>query len=118
MKLAIAIRVTSLLLFLYEAEGLRPDRVIVFTPNNTAEKEAFIALTKRYNYTSTNSQSLSDRITKVRASWNRGNDMTVIYTYLGCEEKSTYAFSNALENIRMEVIGENGLEVTTRKIAT
>lgn len=114
-KLAVAIRLMSLLLPFFEDEGLKSDRIVVFTPCNEAEKEIFIAITKRSNYTSTVATSLTDRITKVRAMLATGNDVTVIFTYLdGIND--TRSFENALREIRMDVTGENGVECPTRKV--
>lgn len=114
-KLAVTIRVMSLLLSFFEDEGLKSDRIIVFTPRNESEKEKFIAITKRFNYTSTVATSLADRITKVRATLTTGNDVTVIFTYLGGID-DIRSFEKALEEIRMDITGENGIECPTRKV--
>lgn len=68
------IRVMSLLLPFFEDEGLKPDRIIVFTPRSEAEKEIFIALTKRNNYSSNVVTSLSERITKVKSALENGDE--------------------------------------------
>ena len=114
-KLAVTIRVMSLLLSFFEDEGLKSDRIIVFTPRNESEKEKFIAITKRFNYTSTVATSLADRITKVRATLTTGNDVTVIFTYLGGID-NIRSFEKALGEIRMDITGENGIECPTRKV--
>ena len=113
-KLAVAIRIMSLLMIYFKNEGLRSDRIIVFSPRDAIEKELFISLTKRINYSSTVITSLSDRITKVRAALTTGNDTTVILSYLGGID-DLRSFLNGLTEIRMDVTEENGVEESTRK---
>ena len=81
-KLAICIRVMSMLLPFYEPEKLRPHKVIVFNPRNEQEKKLFIALMKRCNYSSPVTISLADRITKIRDALQKGNDIK--YTKTDC----------------------------------
>ena len=114
-KASVAVRITSLLLPFFASERLSPDRIIVFTPKNNAEKELFISLTKRENYTTSVTNSLSDRLNKVKAMLSAGNDMTVIFTYLeGIDD--LHSFNNGLTEIRMDLTGENGIEDPTRKV--
>lgn len=113
-KLAICIRIMSILLPYFETEGLQTDRIFVFTPQNEDEEKIYIALTKRYNYISLATTSLSDRINKVREMLSMGNDITVIFTYRGAN--ASHSFMNALNEIRLNVSRENGDETVTRKI--
>lgn len=114
-KLAVAIRIMSLLLIYFKDEGLQSDRIIVFSPHDSIEKELFISLSKRINYSSTVITSLFDRITKVRTALTTGNDTTVILSYLGGID-DLRSFVNDLMEIRMDVTGENGIEDLTRKV--
>lgn len=114
-KLAVVIRVMSILLPYFEEEKLRSDQIFVFTPRNEHEKKCFIALTKRYNYSSTVTTSLSERITKIRTALQTGNDITTIFSYLGGID-NLRSFKNGLTEIQLDVTGENGNEDNTRKI--
>jgi len=114
-KLAISVRVMSLLLPFYEAEGLKPDRFFVFSTNSDNEKKTLTALTSRFNYTLPVVTSVSSRINKVREALATGNDVTVIFTFFtGIDE--TRAFENALREIYMNITNENVFTASTRKI--
>lgn len=114
-KMATIIREETILLPLFEAEGLCSDCGFVITYNNDSVRETVIALTKRKNYTSTVVQALTDRITKVRNVLASANDVTALFIYNGIIE-SRHVLDNALEEILWEIKGENGTEDNTRKI--
>ncbi|MBE6877503.1 MAG: hypothetical protein E7496_12495 [Ruminococcus sp.] len=114
-KLAIAIRVMSLLLPFYETEGLKTDSFFVFSTNSTSRKETLIALTSRFNYESPIVISVSNRITKIKETLATGNDVTAIFTY-SYNIDDTRAFMNALNEIYRAVTCENGFDTSARKI--
>lgn len=114
-KLALSIRVTSILLFFYEMYGLKSDHGIVIRFKSNSEKEKIIAFTKRQNYSSTITTSLSDRISKIRKALMTGNDITVLFTFLSNVENMR-SFGNALNEIYLDIVGENGVEKIIRKI--
>lgn len=116
-KLATVIRDESILLPLFEAEGLHSDHGFVLAYSNDNVKESAIALTKRKNYTSTVVQALTDRITKVRKELTSANDVTVPFTFSGIFEEGN-ALDNAFKEIMWDITGENGVEDRTRKIIT
>ena len=114
-KLATIIREETILLPLFEAEGLCSDHVFVITYNNDSVRETVIALTKRKNYTSTVVQALTDRITKVRKVLASANDVTVPFTYSGIFEEG-HSLDNAFKEVMWDITRENGDEGNTRKI--
>lgn len=114
-KLAVVIRVMSILLPFFEELGLKSDRLFVISPKTKAEKETVIALTKRYNYSSTVVTSLSDRITKIRNALDTGNDITVVFSYFS-DSTDERAFDNGIREICLALSDENGNEAPTRKI--
>lgn len=113
--LATTVRVESILLPLFGAEGLHPDRGFVISYSNDSARETVIALTKRKNYSSTVVQALTDRITKVRHELAAANDVTVLLTYSGIFEEG-YNLDNAFKEVLWDLTGENGDEDKTRKI--
>ena len=113
--LANTVRIESILLPWYEAEGLHSDRGFVFTYNNDLEKETAIVLTKRKNYTSTVVQALTDRIPKVRKELISANDVTVQFIFTGVFEEG-HNLDNAFKEVMWDITGENGIEDKTRKI--
>ena len=114
-KLATIIRAKTILLPLFGAEGLHPDRGFSISYNNDSVRETVVALTKRKNYTTTVVQSLSDRITKVRKELASANDITVLFSYSGIFEDSRN-MDNAFKEVLWDITGENGTEENTRKI--
>ncbi|HRU98775.1 MAG TPA: hypothetical protein P5092_15240 [Ruminococcus sp.] len=114
-NLATTVRVGSLLLPLFEAEGLHPDRVFSFSYTNDAVREAIIALTKRKNYTSTVVQALTAHITNVRKELESANDITVLFTYSGIFEEG-HKLDNSFKECMWDITGQNGLDDKTRKI--
>ena len=115
--IATTVRDETILLPLFGAEGLHPDRGFTFTYNNDAERESVITLTKRKNYTSTVVQALSDRITKVRKELATANDITVLLTFSGIFDEG-HNLDNAFKEVMWDITGENGTEDKTRKIIT
>lgn len=113
--LATTVRVESILLPLFGAEGLHPDRGFVISYSNDSVRETVIALTKRKNYSSTVVQALTDRITKVRHELAAANDVTVLLTYSGIFEEG-HNLDNAFKEVLWDLTGENGAEDNTRKI--
>ena len=113
--LATTVRVESILLPLFSAEGLHPDRVFSISYGCDAVRETVIALTKRKNYTSTVVQSLTAHITKVRKELAAANDVTVLLTYSGIFEEG-HNLNNAFKEILWDINEENGAEDNTRKI--
>ena len=77
-KLLTTIRTSTCLLPFYEAEGLRPDRGFVAVYNSESAKEACVALTKRQNYKTTVTSSISERISRIRTYFETSNDLTVV----------------------------------------
>lgn len=116
-KLATTIRIESILLPLFGAEGLHSDRGFALTYSNDSVKESVIALTKRKNYTSTVVQALTDRIPKVRNELASANDVTVPFTYSGIFDEG-HKLDNAFKEVMWDINGENGVEDKTRKIIT
>lgn len=113
--LATTVRVESILLPLFGAEGLHPDRGFVISYSNDSVRETVIALNKRKNYSSTVVQALTDRITKVRHELAAANDVTVLLTYSGIFEEG-HNLDNAFKEVLWDLTGENGAEDNTRKI--
>lgn len=114
-KLVISIRIMSIFLLFYVKMGLKIDRFFVLIPYNVHDKNILVSLTKRINYSSNVTTSLSDRITKVQKALSTGNDTTVIFSYFE-EVNDLRAFENSLKEIRMDITGENNVEDSTRKI--
>lgn len=115
LKLAVTIRVMSILLPFYEAYGLKPDRFFVLSPSDEKGKDTLISLTSRFNYTAPVVTSVSSRINTVRSALEIGNDMTTVFSYAyGIDNKQ--AFLNALREIYMDVKCENSFKESTRKI--
>ena len=115
--LATTVRDETILLPLFGAEGLHPDRGFTFTYNNDAERESVIALTKRKNYSSTVVQALTDRIPKVRNELAAANDVTVLLTFSGIIDEGC-SLDNAFKEVMWDISGANGNEENTRKIVT
>ncbi len=113
--LATTIRIESILLPLFGAEGLHPDRGFSISYTNESVKEAVIALTKRKNYTSTVVQALTVHITKVRKELAAANDVTVLLTFSGIIDEG-HNLDNALKEVMWDITGANGDEDNTRKI--
>lgn len=113
-KMAVIQRVTSILLPFYEEEGLKPDKVQVFSYNGEVQKQGLIALTKRINCDSTVVKSLSDRRTNVKKELAAANDITVVYTFTSTIEGSA-SCNSKFTDIRLDIQGENGIENPTRK---
>lgn len=113
--LATTIRIESILLPLFGAEGLHPDRVFSISYNDDAVRETVIALTKRKNYSSTVVQVLADRIPKVRKELAAANDVTVLLTFSGIIDEG-HNLDNALKEVMWDITGTNGDEDNTRKI--
>lgn len=109
------IRDETILLPLFGAEGLHPDRGFSISNNNDAVRETVIALTKRKNYASTVVQALTAHITKVRKELAAANDVTVLFSYSGIFEGGK-SLDNALKEISWDITGANGDEDNTRKI--
>lgn len=113
--LATTIRIESILLPLFGAEGLHPDRSFSISYNDDAVRETVIALTKRKNYSSTVVQVLTDRIPKVRKELAAANDVTVLLTFSGIIDEG-HNLDNALKEVMWDITGANGDEDNTRKI--
>jgi len=113
--LATTVRIKSLLLPLFGAEGLNPDRGFSFSYSNDDVRKSVIALTKRKNYASTVVQALTAHITKVRKEIASANDITVLFSYSGIFEEGN-KLKNALKEVMWDITGENGNEGKTRKI--
>ena len=113
--LLFTVRDETILLPLFGAEGLHPDRGFTFTYNNDAERESVIALTKRKNYSSTVTQALTDRIPKLRNELASANDVTVLLTFSGIFDEG-HNLDNAFKEVMWDITGENGIEDKTRKI--
>lgn len=113
--LATTIRIESILLPLFGAEGLHPDRSFSISYNDDAMRETVIALTKRKNYSSTVVQALTAHITKVRKELAAANDVTVLLTFSGIIDEG-HNLDNALKEVMWDIIGANGDEDNTRKI--
>lgn len=114
-KLLTTIRINSILLPLFEAEGLNSDRGFAISYSNDTVRETDIALTKRKNYTSTVVQALTDRITKVRKELASANDITSLLTFSGIFDEG-HNLDNAFKEVMWDITGENGTEDNTRKI--
>lgn len=113
--LATTVRTESILLPLFGAEGLHPDRVFSISYNGDAVRETVIVLTKRKNYTSTVVQALTDRIPKVRKELAAANDVTVLLTFSGFFDEGNH-LNNSLKEVLWDITGANGDEDKTRKI--
>ena len=113
--LATTVRIESILLPLFGAEGLHPDRGFSISYTNESVKEAVIALTKRKNYTSTVVQALTAHITKVRKELAAANDVPVLFSYSGIFEEGN-KLKDAFKEVMWDITGENGAEDKTRKI--
>lgn len=113
--LATTIRIESILLPLFGAEGLHPDRSFSISYNDDAVRETVIALTKRKNYSSTVVQALTAHITKVRKELAAANDVTVLLTFSGIIDEG-HNLDNALKEVMWDITGANGDEDNTRKI--
>ncbi len=113
--LATTIRIECILLPLFGAEGLHPDRVFSISYNEDAVRETVIALTKRKNYSSTVVQTLTAHITKVRKELAAANDVTVLLTFSGIIDEG-HNLDNALKEVMWDITGANGDEDNTRKI--
>ena len=109
------IRDETILLPLFGAEGLHPDRGFSISYTNESVKEAVIALTKRKNYTSTVVQALTAHITKVRKELAAANDVPVLFSYSGIFEEGN-KLKDAFKEVMWDITGENGAEDKTRKI--
>lgn len=114
-KLLTTVRINSILLPLFEAEGFNSDRGFVISYSNDTVRETNIVLTKRKNYTSTVVQALTDRISKVRKELAAANDITVLLTFSGIFEEG-HNLDNAFKAVMWDITGENGAEDNTRKI--
>lgn len=114
-KLLTTVRINSILLPLFEAEGFNSDRGFVISYSNDTVRETNIVLTKRKNYTSTVEQALTDRISKVRKELAAANDITVLLTFSGIFEEG-HNLDNAFKAVMWDITGENGAEDNTRKI--
>lgn len=114
-NLATTVRVESILLPLFGAEEMYPDRAFSVSYTNDSVRETVIAITKRKNYTSTVVQSLSDRITKVGKELASANDITVLFSYSGIFEEGK-SLDNAFKEIMWNIGGEDGAENNTRKV--
>ena len=113
--LATTIRIDCILLPLFGAEGLHPDRVFSISYNEDAVRETVIALTMRKNYSSTVVQTLTAHITKVRKELAATNDVPVLFSYSGIFEEGN-KLKNAFKEVMWDITGENGVEDKTRKI--
>ena len=113
--LATTVRIESILLPLFGAEGLHPDRGFSISYTNESVKEAVIALTKRKNYTSTVVQALTAHITKVRKELAAANDVSVLLTFSGIFDEG-HNLDNAFKEVMWDITGANGDEDNTRKI--
>ena len=113
--LATTIRIESILLPLFGAEGLHPDRSFSISYNDDAVRETVIALTKRKNYSSTVVQTLTAHITKVRKELAGANDVPVLFSYSGIFEEGN-KLKDAFKEVMWDITGENGVEDKTRKI--
>lgn len=114
-KLLTTVRINSILLSLFEAEGFNSDRGFVISYSNDTVRETNIVLTKRKNYTSMVVQALTDRISKVRKELAAANDVTVLLTFSGIFEEG-HNLDNAFKAVMWDITGENGAEDNTRKI--
>lgn len=114
-KLAVTIRVMSILLPFFESEGLKPDRFFVCSVSDEKGKTAMSVLLSRFDYNAPVVTSISGRITKVREMLSIGNDMTAIFTYSACENNMR-AFQNALSELRRFISNETGFDAVTRKV--
>ena len=114
-KLATTVRSENILLPLFGAEGLHPDRGFSISYNNDAVRETVIALTKRKNYSSTVVQALTDRIPKVRKELAAANDVSVLLTFSGIFDEG-HNLDNAFKEVMWDITGANGDEDNTRKI--
>ncbi|MGN1087392.1 MAG: hypothetical protein ACI4Q5_10175 [Porcipelethomonas sp.] len=114
-KCVLVYGVESILLPFFAMEGLKPDRVQVISYNGENEKNVLIALLKRNIYNSTVVKSFADKNTNVKKDLAKSNDITLLYTFSStiegrgsCEKKFT--------DIRLDILGENGIENPTRKV--
>ncbi len=113
-KLLTTIRTSTCLLPFYEAEGLRPDRGFVAVYNSESAKEACVALTKRQNYKTTVTSSISERISRIRTYFETSNDSTVVLSSSGIIDDSR-SIHNGLKAIYENLNRTNGIEDNTRK---
>lgn len=113
-KLLTTIRTSTCLLPFYEADGLRPDRGFVAVYNSESAKEACVALTKRQNYKTTVTSSISERISKIRTYFETSNDSTVVLSSSGIIDDSR-SIHNGLKAIYENLNRTNGIEDNTRK---
>lgn len=114
-KMALIQNITSILLPFYKEELLKPDRVLVISYSYEYEKQGLIALSKRISYDSTVVKSLADRSTYVKKDLAAANDITVLYTFSSTVECRASCDSK-FTDIRLDILGENGIENPTRKV--
>lgn len=117
LKLLIAIRIASMLLYFFKKEGISPDQLFVVEPANESAAKAIIALIKNKNYDSQTVLSLTATKTELNASLNKTNDGTVVI------RDSSYAEEwkrreNGVKVLLDDLHGSNDNENSSRHLIT
>lgn len=97
-KLLVAIRITSMLLYFYEENGLCPDQAFVFRPANRPNSAIIAALLQTQNYEKISTCSLLNNLKEIREMLALANDGMVLF-----EENSLVENKKKLES-KLEVL--------------
>ena len=78
-RFLVAIRMTSILLFFFEKEGLKPDQLFIIEPQSEANAKTAVALLKNRDCDGTSVYSVTECKTKLQQELNLSNDAMVVF---------------------------------------
>lgn|GEM_PF-6683529 len=115
LKLLLALRFISLLLYFFSAEGINPKHIIIAEPSECITAEVIIAILKTNDFSTTVTQSLNFPKTKISQKLDSINDGVAVFQDTGNIE-DTKKRKAALECIIEDIQHANDMEQYSRHL--
>ncbi len=114
-KLIVAIRITSILLYFYEENGLYPDQAFVFRPANRLNSAVITSLLQTQNYEKSSTCSLLNSLKEIKETLDLTNDGIVLFEEnLLVENKKK--LESKLEVLMNDMQNANGISESNRHL--